>query len=352
MTYDYLIVGQGLAGSILSIKLLEKGKTLKVVNTYDLPSSSMVAGGMFNPVTGKHLAKTWLAETLFDTLHHFYADLETKFQANFLNKTTVYRPFINTNQQQQFINTLEKHDLSGFASAISHPTQYDEILKSNLGGISIRQAGWLDTPVFLNAVSQYLLKNECLLNENLNLNHLQHNDDGVVYQNDTYKHVVFCEGFHATKNALWSWLPFNPVKGETLIASFDHLALTEIINQNAWIIPLGNKLFRIGATYSWHDLNFENTPEAKEKLLLKLQDFLQIYPEKIIDHQAGVRPSTKDRRPFLGKHPQFENYLIFNGLGTKGVSLAPFMADCLVDFMLNGKELPEETTIERFYALY
>ena len=127
--------------------------------------------------------------------------------------------------------------------------------------------------------------------------------------------------------------------------------IQEIINQGAFVIPLGGNIFRLGATYSWHELNIVPTEQGKVDLTEKYQKLMK--PNmKILTHRAGVRPATKDRRPFVGMHPEFENIGIFNGLGSKGVSLAPFFAKQFVDFLVNNKELHPEININRFASLY
>ena len=70
---------------------------------------------------------------------------------------------------------------------------------------------------------------------------------------------------------------------------------------------------------------------------------------EVLEHEVGIRPTVIDRRPLLGKHPEFDNILIFNGLGTKGVMLAPYFAQHLVDFIEgNILELEGEVNINRF----
>jgi glycine/D-amino acid oxidase-like deaminating enzyme len=129
------------------------------------------------------------------------------------------------------------------------------------------------------------------------------------------------------------------------------MEIHEIINQGAFVIPLGGNTYRLGATYSWHELDFLPTEQGKAELVEKYQKLMK--PSmRILSQKAGVRPATKDRRPFIGMHPEFENIGIFNGLGSKGVSLAPYFAKQFVDFLLNNKELHPEVNINRFASLY
>ena len=71
-------------------------------------------------------------------------------------------------------------------------------------------------------------------------------------------------------------------------------------------------------------------------------------PFEIIDHQAGIRPTVKDRRPLLGVHPAHHQLAIFNGMGTKGVMLAPYFANHLVNHLENDDKLLPEIDIVRF----
>ena len=181
---------------------------------------------------------------------------------------------------------------------------------------------------------------------------LRYTDDCYAdTDNRTEETIIYCEGFYGINNPYFNYLPFSPVKGELLDIEIQNADIQEIINQGAFVIPLGNEIYRLGATYSWHELDFLPTEQGKADLTEKYQKLMK--PDmKILSHRAGVRPATKDRRPFLGIHPEFENIGIFNGLGSKGVSLAPYFARQFVDYLVNNKELDKEVNINRFASLY
>ena len=71
--------------------------------------------------------------------------------------------------------------------------------------------------------------------------------------------------------------------------------------------------------------------------------------EKIISHKTGIRPATRDRKPFLGKHPTEESVYIFNGFGAKGVSLIPYFSELMVEHLLNGNAIDSEVGIARYF---
>lgn len=344
--HKYLVLGSGLAGTTLSLELLSRGCEVILIHNPKTPSSSMVAGGMFNPVTGKHLAKTWMAEDLFPFIHQYYPYWEKKLQSSFFHSIPVYRPFINFQQKEQFIHALDKHELRAYANTIETPEDYQEILLPKLGGIQIQKSGWVDVPKFLQAAKEYLKEKCTFIEAPFDYSELKSNQ----YKEWKFSRVIFCEGFYLGNNPWFNWVPLNPVKGETLRVRLD-VQIKHILNQGAWLIPYQDGTARLGATYSWHDLNFTNTKEAREELLIKAAKFCT-KSFSVMGQQAGVRPASKDRRPILGKHPKEENYFLFNGLGTKGVSLAPFWAKEFCDFLEGRKELNQEVTIERYYTLY
>jgi glycine/D-amino acid oxidase-like deaminating enzyme len=126
------------------------------------------------------------------------------------------------------------------------------------------------------------------------------------------------------------------------------LAFDKIVKQNnIFLAQLGNDLYWVGATYEWHFENDAPTETARLELLERLDTVLKM-PYQVIDHWAAIRPTVKDRRPFLGQHGEFPQLWIFNGLGTKGASLAPFWANHLSEAIQNDSALDPEVSIERF----
>ena len=169
----------------------------------------------------------------------------------------------------------------------------------------------------------------------------------IQYKNIKAKHIVFAEGFGMHANPYFNDLPLDGTKGELFIIKAPELDLDVIINTSVFILPLGNHLFKVGATYNWKDKTDVPTKEGKAELLIRIMEILNCDFE-IVEHFAGVRPTVKDRRPLVGTHPDHVNVHILNGLGTRGVMLAPAMAKVLFEHVELGKPLDVAVDIKRF----
>ncbi len=349
---DYLIVGQGIAGSTLAWALTERGHSVQVINNATLPSSSRAAAGMFNPFAGKKLIRTWLVDELFPFMKEFYTDIQTKLNINFLHNTDIYRPFVSIEEQNFHLAKTSEPAIARYVQTAVNHSKFSDVINNPFDGLSIVQSGWVDVPLMLDVLKNYFIKLEQYQETNFDFDALTINTDTVVYQSKSYRKIVFCDGFQALNNPFFSWLPFNPVKGQTLTTQINDYTLTEIVNQGIWILPLNDLgLCKVGSTYTWDKLDDEITAEGRAFLEEKLEERLKKNYE-VLDQQAGVRPATDDRRPFVGVHPEYNNVAILNGLGTKGVTLAPFFVGQLVDFMEFGKEINPEANISRYFPLY
>jgi glycine/D-amino acid oxidase-like deaminating enzyme len=349
--FDYLIVGQGLAGTTFAMHLLDLGKKIQIVNDASLPSSSKVAAGIFNPLTGKKLVKTWLGDELFPYAKSFYSGMEEKLGIQCRHPTAIYRPFRSIEEQNAYLAQTADPAIAPYVGEGGSGPDIGAYIQHDHGGLEVVQSGWIDLPLFLDASEAYfrgkgLLREEGFRNEDLEIT-----DDFVGWKGQKFRKVIFCEGFQATKNPLFNWLPFAPVKGELLHIATNERLKPYIINQGIFILPVNESECRVGATYSWHDLNWEATVQAREELETK---FCQLFKGgySIKDQVAGVRPSSQDRRPIVGLHPAHANVGIINGLGTKGVTLAPYFAKQFAEHLENGKELNLLVNIKRYFSLY
>jgi glycine/D-amino acid oxidase-like deaminating enzyme len=348
MQTDYLIVGQGIAGTVLAYTLIKKGCSVTVLSDEDENRASLVAAGLYNPVTGKRMAKTWKAAELFPFMESFYKEFEKEFNCTVLFPKPIYKPFSSVEEQNTW---LSAHEGDAFVNTELPKDKYEHYLNTPFGGFETKHSGHLDVPQLISIFRDFLKKKNQFLEEKFDAKKLKTSESGIEYGAITARKIIFCEGMKATHNPLFSWLPFVPSKGEVLKVQIENFTEEVAFNKQVFIIPLGNDLFRVGSTYYWEFESNQPTEKGKAELAEKLTQMIKM-PFQITDQKAGIRPSVKDRKPILGYHPENKSIGIFNGLGTKGVSLAPFFAEAFSELLLNNKQLDKEVNIERFYSLY
>lgn len=346
---DYIIVGQGLAGTILTQTLFKKGCSVLVIDDAALSSASKVAAGLYNPIVFKRLVKSWLADDLLPYMDSFYPEMEKLLETKFYNHKRIFKPFSEEQEKTRWIKKTEE-PIGQYLSKIIYREDLNGIVFNTLGISEVLHAGNLDTNIFLNAFRAFLNNNNLLIEEKFDQEKLLIHSNLVSYRDYSATKIIFCEGYKSLENPFFKWLPFKLTKGETLIIKLSggHVIPTEIvINKAVFILPLGNNTYKVGATYEWEDLSENPTDKGKSELIEKLTKVLKV-PFEIIDHQAGVRPTVTDRRPIIGLHPVHPELAIFNGLGTKGVMLAPYFANQFADFLLCGAPFNNEVNIDRF----
>lgn len=343
---DYLIVGSGLAGISFSEIALQNHKSIFVLDN-NSQNSSKIAGGLYNPVILKRFSEVWKAKEQIDLMTLFYADLEAKLQCQFDFKIPILRKFFSIEEQNNWFAASDKASLAPFLSTdlvtkkyagIESPFNYGEVLHT----------GYLDTALLLKKYREYLIKQELFLEESFDYDALEILNEGIRYKNIEARNIVFAEGFGIHANPYFNQLPLDGTKGELFVIKAPQLDLDVIINTSVFILPLGNDLFKVGATYNWKDKTDLPTEEGKQELIERIREIISCDFE-IVEHFAGVRPTVRDRRPLVGTHSDFNAVHVLNGLGTRGVMLGPAMAKALFDYIEYQTPLNAEIDIKRYY---
>tara|TARA_B110000014_G_C20100588_1_gene577641 strand:+ start:909 stop:1967 length:1059 start_codon:yes stop_codon:yes gene_type:complete len=347
---DYLIVGFGLAGVSFSEQLIKNNKSFVVISE-EHNSSSVVAGGMYNPVILKRFTSPWNALPQLNYCIPFYKEIEYRLCVKVLSPLPVLRVFNSIEEQNNWLIASDKASLSPFLSSKFQQNSNNHIKASHDFGV-VQNAGRLNVSKLLSVYRNDLKRTNSYLNSSFNYDNLSCNDDHYAYNGILAKNIIFCEGFGLKSNPYFNYLPLNGTKGEVLIIQSEALQLESIVKSGIFIIPLENKhTYLIGATYHWNDKSWLTTEESKEELKNKLESVIMCDYE-IVGQLAGIRPTVKDRRPLIGEHPVFKNMFVLNGLGTRGVMVAPMVSEQLFDSIENDSMLDNEINISRFEDMY
>ena len=331
--------------------MLEQGKTFIIFDVPTSNRSSAIAAGLFNPITGKLMSKTWMAEKIFPELHRFYSWAEKILGHRFFYSQPIYRPFLSVKEQNEWMAKSVDPSLRDYVQEVFTESRYGNQVYDPFGGIALKQSGYLDVVSFLHEVREQLISNHSYIPERFDEAFLEIEPLGVRYKNINAGKIIFCNGTAQVQTTIVGSVPIRWLKGETLVIELDE-TLELIYNRGVYMVPMQEKnRYKVGATYESKLLTPETTQAGRNELQQKLDELLKA-PYRIISQDWGFRPTTPDRKPILGKHPFSENVIIFNGLGTKGVSLAPYFSGQLLDWLLGKIEIQPEVNINRFKSLF
>jgi glycine oxidase len=342
----FIIVGQGIAGSVLALSLIRAGYTVQIINQSHLSNSSKIAAGIWNPIVFKRLTKSWLADDLVPELIAFYNFCEKELHTTLIHHRNIIKAFSEEQEKHLWLRKASDGNLF-LDKQIYTDLKIDENYSVESYS-KVLQAGNLNVAHFIESVKTYLIHKQSYIEETFNYSELNINDSGVRYREIEADNIVFCDGHLITENPYYNWIPMKPAKGELLTIHCPELKLKkDIFNKGFFILPLENDLYKVGATYEWENLSDIPTQKAKDELIKKLNSIITTH-YTIVAHDAGIRPSVIDRRPVVGVHHDYQNLFIFNGLGTKAVMLAPYFAKQLINNIKNKGAIDDEVNPNRF----
>ncbi|WP_339660072.1 FAD-binding oxidoreductase [uncultured Polaribacter sp.] len=345
MKVDYIIVGLGLAGIAFAEELIAANKTF-VVFEDDSQQSSLVAGGVYNPVILKRFTPVWNAKEQLAVALPFYQKLEEKLQIQIDEKFLIKKVFKSIEDQNNWFEAADKTLLSDYIDPKLDTTKRKGII-ADFGYGNVNEAGRIDTKKLVEVYRAYLKSENKIQFEKFDHQQIKFRQDHLEYKEITTDRIVFCEGFGMTENLFFNYLPLNEVKGELITIHAPELEVDFLIKSTVFVLPLGDHLYKVGATFNWSDKTSNPSEEGRNELVQKLKKVITV-PYTIIEQSAGIRPTVRDRRPLVGMHPAYNNLAILNGLGTRGVMIAPTVAKQLFNYLENDGELDKEIDIKRF----
>ncbi len=337
-----LIIGAGLSGLSVAIQLIRKGANVTVVDNLE-NHSSRVAAAMINPLVFRRMTKGWRVDEFIPALKHFYQSIEAETGAKFFSFIPIRRLFSSEHEAELWKKKQNDDRFTTYMEPTTPEDQnYDKAINL-FGSGRLKNTYFVDAKVFLASCKKIVKEKGQLIQAAFVYSELNE----TSYQGIDYTDILFCEGYLGINNPWFSYLPLDPTKGEVLTIRSEKLPEDESLNRKCFNLPLGNKLFKVGSTIDWGNPTTHATKEGREEILKKLSLLIDEKVE-VVDQQAGVRPGSKDRRPFIGTHPKHSNYHIFNGLGSKGFMLAPLLSEEFAGYLIDGEEVHPETALNRF----
>lgn len=342
---DYIVVGLGLSGVAVSEELEKRGKSFLVFEDSS-QNSSYVAGGIFNPVILKRFTPAWKAARHIKTAIPFYRELEQKLQVRLIHNWNIYRRFHSVEEQNEWFVAADKPALSPFLDP-ELKRNNNPSLRADYSLGKVLQTGNIDTDKLLDTYKAHLRNISALREERFVYPQLKIENGHFHYGNIQASKIIFCEGFGLKQNPFFNYLPLNANKGEYITVYAEELKLDFAVKSSIFLLPLGNDLYKVGATYDHHDKTPHTTAEAMQKLVKQLKELIKCDFE-VVDQTAGIRPAVSDRRPVVGEHPEISGLYCCNGFGSRGILMAPGVGMELLAYIEEGEPLDSEMDLRRF----
>ena len=347
--FDLMIVGQGIAGTCLAFAAQQAGKKVLVIDPANHRNASLSAGGCLNPITGRRNVLSWMSEPLHEAARAMYLQLEKELNISFLSQKAGLKIMHSMKEQNDLLALI---GTEGYENCL----QDDRVhylpashFNNEFGYLHLLNFMRVNAPALLHAYRAFLQANQLLLEEKFDHNLLSYSDEYVEYKNFRAAHIIFAEGVGIKENPLFQEIPVIKNKGQCLLVNTG-TSFENILVGNGLNIPLQDEQWYIGATYEWK-YDTEEIDEAGRDFLLSQCQKLFKNKVDISEQWVAFRATTPDRKPFIGRHNTLEKVWLFNGMGAKGMSIAPYFAHALLDLIYEGKALPAEVNPYRFQQL-
>ncbi len=325
----FTIIGQGLAGSCLAWWLYWRGYTFEIVDANDGKSSSLVAAGLVNPISGANFSKSWEIERFLPEALDFFRKVELELELTLWHPMEIVRVFANDKIRQKAMQKWRSGELAPFVENEISLDAHDWLFTD---GLQLSQGGRVDTKLFIEKSRAFFKARGMYRSENCDLDRFTNN-------------VVFARGARGLMEGDFPQVQHRSAKGEILTLRIPDLNESRIIIESGWLIPLGDDIYRAGANYEWTRLDWQPTQEGRDFVEKWLKNHLK-HDYEVLDHQAGIRPIVRTSIPLIQQTGSRK--WVMNGLGSKGYVYAPSLAESMAKHIVDSVVLPEEFAMDQW----
>lgn len=358
---QYCIIGAGIAGLSLADTLRDRGRSVAVVEKRGIASgASGTQGGLVNPATGYRGTKAWKAEACYQAVLKNLEKIQRHSESRFFRQNGVLRPALTDKMARVMRKQFDKTPWQeGWCRWLS-PEEIKERhpgINCVGGGLWVPVGMTVDVAEYLHTLAHYLTSRDVpiLTGATPAIQHASHWNIQAGSAGVTAEHLVFATGYETASHSYWKNLPLHPVKGQVACFEADEelLSFPHSVSSLGYIARSGKpNRFVQGSTYEHHFGHTAPDEYGAEYLRNRLRRTLPQLAEKarLISQWSGVRASTPNKKPVLGRHKDIPNLHVFTGLGSKGLLYGKYLAEHYADHLLEGVPVYKSVSVERFYG--
>jgi len=325
MPAPILIVGQGLAGTVLGWTFERAGIAFEIADAGHASAASRVGAGIINPITGQRIVKSRGVDALLPRALEVYRAMEAQWGVSLVRAMRVRRFFNDDRERRVFAEKSATGELAPYAR------------EADAGGFWIGGAARVDTAALIATARGRWLADGRLREERVDL-------PAALGRHDV---VILCTGDNDCGGLAWGDVPCAKATGEILTLAVGGLAPDVILNRGHWVLPTAAGFAKVGATYTREGERLAGDV-AREELTKSAARLLDGREFAVVSQETGVRVTSPDRYPVVGRSPREPRLGLFNGLGSKGALLAPWLAHQWVNHLTEGVPFDREVEVTRF----
>ncbi len=331
---EFLVVGAGLAGALIVHQLRSAGRQVSWIDRQSEHTSTSTGAGIMNPVTGRKFVYSWQFDRFHQAALNTYGGLEQPGRP-ILHRLSILKGLATPGDENNWCLRLGTAPYDHYMQEPILPSDYP-FLKG------VYRLGQID-PVYRVDMKQVVAAvtdkwGRPCKGELRSSGRIWMNDQLVTV--DKGLKVILATGA-PVQEIQDVRLPLAPYQGQAILIQSADLPEDVILHHKLKVVPYGNNMFWIGTFDRWDDLQEIPDVQSRQRLEEILRTNFDIRYE-VMDHLSGIRPASKNRRPFAGPLSGWENTYLINGLGTKGASLAPLVVDHLCQHLLSGVPISAE----------
>ncbi|MCH8506663.1 MAG: FAD-binding oxidoreductase, partial [Ectothiorhodospiraceae bacterium] len=272
MSRKVLIVGQGLAGSLLAHELDLRGVDLLVIDPGRAETATRVAAGLLNPFTGPRFQSPEPPQAWFASAVRGWRRMEQRLSARLLQDMKVSR-LIRDASELERLRQRRADPGNGTLLGEWLPPEASSPLNDPLGRTEIRAAR-VDLPLFLDRTRDWLHEHGRLVYEELDYADLAFTAHGAGWKHHELAAVVCCQGYQARTNPWFATLPWRVSHGESLVLRAADGWPGRAVSRGRNLVPLGGDQAWLGATYG-RQTEPTTTATGRQVLLDSLGELLK-----------------------------------------------------------------------------